>query len=179
MKEAVRALEERLAEAGTLAMGPAAGRPVADSDNLRVFLVHGHDVAARELVARFVERIGLEAIVLHEQANQGRTVIEKFEDHGDVGFAIVLLTGDDVGSAKDAQDLQPRARQNVVLELGYFIGRLGRTRVCALKKADIELPSDILGIVWIDLDDTGAWRMGLGRELEAAGFQIDWNSVMR
>lgn len=144
----------------------------------KVFIVHGHDDGAREAVARFLERIGLEAIILHEQANQGRTVIEKVEAHGDVGFAVVLLTPDDEGRVKGG-DLEPRARQNVLLELGYFIGRLGRSRVCALKRGQLEIPSDFAGVVWERMDDTGGWKQALGRELQAAGHQVDWNKVMR
>jgi hypothetical protein len=94
----------------------------------KAFIVHGRDDGAREAVARYVEKLGFEAIILHEQANQGRTIIEKIEAHRDVGFAVVLLTPDDVGSIK-GEALQPRARQNVLLELGYFVGRLGRSRV--------------------------------------------------
>jgi predicted nucleotide-binding protein len=144
----------------------------------RIFIVHGHDDAAREAVARFLEKIDFEVVILHERANQGRTVIEKFEANSDVGFAIVLLTPDDVGG-KAAESLQPRARQNVVLELGYFIGRLGRKRVVALKKGELEFPSDILGVVYETIDDRGAWKQRLSRELEEAGYEIDWNKAMR
>jgi predicted nucleotide-binding protein len=112
------------------------------------------------------------------QQLSGQTLIEKFEAHSDVGFAVVLLTDDDLGGPKGGEQ-NPRARQNVVLELGYFIGRLGRDRVCALKNGNIELPSDILGIVWEDLDDQGGWRAKLARELQAAKYEIDWNAVMR
>lgn len=145
----------------------------------RVFIVHGHDGEARETVARFVEKIGLVAIILHEQANKGRTVIEKVEANSDVGFAIVLLTADDVGSSVASQELEPRARQNVLLELGYFIGNLGRDKVCALKKGALEIPSDFAGVVWQDMDNAGAWKQALARELEASGQTIDWNQVMR
>lgn len=144
----------------------------------KVFIVHGHDDGARESVARFLERMGLEAIILHEQANQGRTVIEKVVAHSDVGFAVVLLTPDDEGCVKGGSP-QPRARQNVLLELGYFIGRLGRERVCALKTADLELPSDYAGMVWGAMDKHGGWKQELARELDAAGYSIDWNKVMR
>jgi len=143
----------------------------------RVFVVHGHDDGARETVARFLEQIDFEPIILHEQANQGRTIIEKFEAHGNVGFAVVLLTPDDEGCAKDG-DLQPRARQNVVLELGYFIGRLGRNKVCALKRGDLELPSDYQGVLWETMDSGGGWKQKLARELKAAGHVIDGNKVM-
>ena len=144
----------------------------------KVFIVHGHDDGARQTVARFIERIGFEAIILSEQANQGRTIIEKIEVHGDVAFAIVLLTPDDVGG-KAAESLRPRARQNVLLELGYFIAKLGRERVCTLAKGDLEIPTDFAGVVWEPLDDAGAWKQALARELNAAGYPIDWNKVMR
>ncbi len=144
----------------------------------KAFIVHGHDDGAREAVARFLEKIGFQAIILHEQANQGHTVIEKVETHGEVGFAIVLLTPDDTG-CKVGDMLRPRPRQNVLLELGYFIGRLGRTRVCTLATSDkMELPSDFLGVVWEPFDKSGGWKTILGRELRAAGFDIDWNKVM-
>lgn len=144
----------------------------------KVFIVHGHDEGARETVARFLERIGLEAVILHEQANQGRTVIEKIIAHGDVGFAVVLLTPDDEGCVKDGIP-EPRARQNVLLELGYFIGSLGRDKVCALKRGTLEIPSDFAGVVWETMDSNGGWKTALARELEAAGHKIDWNKVMR
>lgn len=153
-----------MSEAGLL---PVRSEPAAR----KAFIVHGHDEGARETVARFLEQVGFEAIILHEQANQGRTVIEKIEAHGDVGFAVVLLTPDDVDSAKGG-DPKPRARQNVLLELGYFVGRLGRSRVCALKRGEVEIPSDFGAF-----DATGGWKLAPGRELKAAGFEIDWNKV--
>ena len=143
----------------------------------KVFVVHGHDDGARETVARFLERIGLEAIILHEQANQGRTILEKVIAHGDVGFAVVLLTPDDEGCAIGGKPA-PRARQNVLLELGYFIGRLGREKVCALKRGEVEIPSDFAGVVWEAMDHGNGWKQSLARELQAAGHVIDWNKVM-
>lgn len=151
---------------------------VAGTDSRRIFIVHGHDEGPREAVARFLERLGFEPVILHERPNQGRTVIEKVEAHGDVGFAVVLLTPDDVGGSRPEQ-LQRRPRQNVLLELGYFIGRLGRERVCALKRGEMELPTDFAGVVWEDFDNADGWKRKLGRELEATGFEIDWNKVMR
>ncbi|KVE34911.1 TIR domain-containing protein [Burkholderia sp. BDU5] len=148
------------------------------SPSRRVFVVHGHDGEARESVARFLEKIGFEAIILHEQANQGRTIIEKIEANSDASFAVVLLTPDDEGCVKGGK-LQPRARQNVMLELGYFIGRLGRDRVCALKRGELEIPSDYLGVAWVQMDASDGWKRALGNELEAAGHEIDWNKVMR
>jgi len=145
----------------------------------KIFIVHGHDVGAREAVARFVESIDFEAIILSEQANQGRTIIEKIEAHGDVGFAVVLLTPDDVGG-KAGEEFRSRVRQNVLLELGYFLGRLGRDRVCALASTqDMEIPTDFAGVVWEPLDKNGGWKQTLARELDAVGFVIDWNLVMR
>jgi predicted nucleotide-binding protein len=144
----------------------------------KVFVVHGHDDGARESVARFLEKIGFQAIILHEQANQGRTIIEKVEAYADVGFAVVLLTPDDEGGVKGGP-MQARARQNVILELGYFIGRLGRSRVMALRVGDVEIPSDFHGVVYEPYASGGPWTSALGRELEAAGFEIDWNLVMK
>lgn len=146
----------------------------------KVFVVHGHEEAKRDAVGRFLAMLELEPIILHEQANKGRTIIEKFEDHADAGFAVVLLTPDDLGAlAQDRDDLKPRARQNVILELGFFIGKLGRNRVCALKSRCVENPSDVDGMVYINLDEPDAWKTGLVRELKAAGFAIDANRVLQ
>ena len=143
----------------------------------KVFIVHGHDGEARETVARFLEKMGFQAIILHEQANQGRTVIEKVEGNSDVGFAVILLTPDDTGCVKGGE-AEPRARQNVLLELGYFIGRLGRAKVCALKRGELEIPSDFAGVVWEKMDDGGGWKLALARELKAAGHDVDLNKVV-
>lgn len=143
----------------------------------KVFVVHGHDEAVREAVARFISKLDLTPVILHEQASQGRTIVEKLEHHGDVGYAVVLLTPDDVGGT-DPQTLQPRARQNVVLELGYFLGRLGRDHVCAVYKGDLELPSDYLGVIYIPFDSGGSWRLQLARELRAAGLPVDMNKAI-
>ncbi len=117
-------------------------------------------------------------MVLHEQPNEGRTIIEKFEDYTDVRFAVVLLTPDDVGGLQDnAGDTKPRARQNVIFEFGYFIGKLGRERVCALVKGNVEKPSDYDGVLYIQLDDSEGWKMRLVRELKSAGYNIDANRV--
>lgn len=139
-----------------------------------IFLVHGHDGEAKETVARFLEKLELDPIILHEQPNQGRTLIEKFETSSrGVAFAVVLLTPDDVGSAATASlDLHSRARQNVILELGYFLGRLGRTRVCALYRCGVELPSDFQGVVYIEFDSAGAWRTKLAQEFVEAKLPI-------
>jgi predicted nucleotide-binding protein len=133
---------------------------------------------ARRKCARFIERAGLRAVILHEQPNAGRTIIEKFEDHGgSAGFAVVLLTPDDVGGP-DSDHLQPRARQNVIGEMFWFAAKLGRHRVCALRKGNVEVPSDFAGIVYIDMDERGAWKPDLLKELVAAGYRIDWAKAM-
>lgn len=145
----------------------------------RVFLVHGHDVGAKESAARFLEKIGLQPIILHEQANEGRTVIEKFEAFSDVSFAVILLTPDDVGAvAAKAADLSRRARQNVVLELGYFTEKLGRRKVCALYVSGVEVPSDLHGLLYIELDSGGGWKTKLAQELVQAGLKIDIEGLL-
>ena len=143
-----------------------------------VFIVHGRNEGAREKVARFLERLELKPVVLHEQPNEGRTIIEKFEDFAHVGFAVVLLTPDDRGGLQDdAGNFKPRARQNVIFEFGYFIGKLGREHVCALVQGDLERPSDYDGVLYIPLDDSDGWKMRLVQELKSAGYDIDANRV--
>lgn len=144
----------------------------------KVFIVHGHDNSALQTVARYVEKHGLEAIVLHERANKGRTIIEKIEANSDVGFAIVLLTPDDTGKANGETEYQARARQNVVLELGYFIGKIGRERVCALKTEHLEIPSDFTGVVWTQMDNAGGWKLTLAKELKEAGYTVNMDNVL-
>jgi predicted nucleotide-binding protein len=152
---------------------------VSVESNKKVFVVHGHDEEAKQLIARCIERLGLEAIILHEQANRGRTIIEKFEDYANVAFAVILLTPDDVGAGKDyVNDLKPRARQNVILELGFFLGKLGRNRVCALHKGNLELPSDFSGVLWIPMDPNGAWQFSLAKEMKAVGLDLDLNVLI-
>lgn len=133
----------------------------------RVFIVHGHDHKLKEEVEALITAFGLEPVVLHREANKGRTIIEKFEQSADVGFAVVLLTADDAVEAGSR-----RARQNVILELGYFIGKLGRQRVCALNKGSVEIPSDILGVVFTAVKRDGKWREELYRELQAADYSL-------
>lgn len=146
------------------------------STKQRVFIVHGHDDLLKLEVARFSESLHLEPIILAEQPNLGRTIIEKFEKHAsDADFAIVLLTPDDLGGTRH-DSITGRARQNVILELGYFIGKLGRNRVCALYKSGVELPSDVLGVLYVSVD--GDWRIRLAREMKAAGVTVDLNHVV-
>lgn len=152
---------------------------ISSEQGNRIFVVHGHDETARETVARFLTQLGLAPIILHEQTNAGRTIIEKLEHHSSVDFAVVLLTPDDVGAlAKTPDQLQERARQNVVLELGFFIGKLGRKRVCALHKGALELPSDVLGVAYLPMDGAGAWKLPLAKELREAGFAFDLNKAL-
>lgn len=143
-----------------------------------VFIVHGHDAELKETSARYVEKLGLHPIILHEKPNSGSTIIEKFEQHADVPFAIILLTPDDVGGEKD-NELKPRARQNVIFEFGYFIGKLGRNRVCALHKGDVELPSDYDGVLYIKVDSEGAWKQKLAQEMVEAKLTIDLKGILQ
>lgn len=148
------------------------------TNNNKVFIVHGHNNEVKVNVARTIERLGLEAIILHEQPNSGKTIIEKFEEHSDVSFAIVLLTDDDFGKGKKDDNLNIRARQNVILELGYFIGKLSRNKVCPLYTSGVELPSDLHGLLYIEIDAEESWRFKLAKELKATGFDIDVNKII-
>ena len=150
----------------------------AQNNKTDVFIVHGHNNEIKINVARTIEKLGLNPIILHEQANSGKTIIEKFEQHSNVGFAIVLLTDDDIGKAKIEENLNPRARQNVILELGYFIGKLGRNKVCPLYVKGVELPSDLYGLLYLEVDKSENWKFSLAKELKVAGYEIDVNKIL-
>lgn len=150
------------------------------TDMSKVFIVHGHDDSALYQVKDVISQLDLKPIVLREQPNQGRTIIEKFEANSDVGFAIVLMTKDDMGASLESAEAgkyRPRARQNVILELGYFSAKLGRSLTCVLKESGVEEPSDILGVVYTEIDSAGAWKLVLGKELRAAGYSVDLNKL--
>lgn len=144
----------------------------------KVFIVHGHNGEAKERTARFIEKLGFEAIILHEQASKGMTIIEKIEKYSnEVGFGIVLYTPDDMGNVKsDAEsgELKYRARQNVVFEHGFLIGKLGRKNVAPLVEGVIELPNDISGVVYISDSD---WQADIAKEMKSAGYDIDFNKL--
>lgn len=146
--------------------------------NKRVFVVHGHDNEAKEATCRFIEKMGLEAVVLHEQPNEGKTIIEKLEHNADVAFAVILLTPDDKGtSIADQENYRFRARQNVMLELGYFLAYLGRDCVCALLKGNVEIPSDYRNVLYIEMDKNDAWKTKLAKELKSAQIDIDSSAL--
>lgn len=140
----------------------------------KIFIVHGHNGELKEAVARIIEKLGLEAVILSEQVNKGRTIIEKFEDYSDVAGAICLLTADDYGRAKNDTVDKTRARQNVILEAGYFLGKLGRDHVVILADNGIEMPSDLSGLVYISAEK---WEFGLAKDLKAMGYEVDLNKL--
>lgn len=160
---------------------PSLGPEDASEQNVstRVFVVHGRDEGTRHTVVRLLERLDLEPIVLMEQPNEGRTIIEKFEDYSDVAYAVILCTPDDIGKLNiEGEELRPRPRQNVILEWGFFIGKLGRDRVCALVVDDVEIPSDNDGVLYIQMDGANGWQFQLLRELNSAGMQVDANQLL-
>ncbi|WP_394835000.1 nucleotide-binding protein [Pendulispora rubella] len=185
-------LEELLAKISTLnayishlesiadAQPSAAVKPaLSTKDPDHVFLVHGHDTSALHETARFLQLVGLTPIVLSEQASRGQTVIEKFEEHaGRAPYAVVLMTPDDRGGPVSATFEQQnlRARQNVIFELGYFVGALGRKHVCALYKVGTEIPSDFSGVVYVAIE--GDWRLQLARELKSVFASVDLNNAL-
>lgn len=172
---AARCVDQRGDTPTTTALGVVEAMPTSASNDRspnRVFIVHGQNESARNSVVTFLERLGLIGIVLHEQPNMGRHLLTKFIEEADlVTFAIVLMTDDDVGSLRGGT-LAPRARQNVILELGYFLAHLGQARVCALITPGLETPSDFDGIVYIRMDAEGLWQNQLRRELLAAKMPI-------
>lgn len=146
----------------------------------KIFIVHGHDELAVQEMARTLEKWGFEAIILHEQADMGMTIIEKIEKYTDVDYAVVLYTECDYGRAKeeDTSKERFRARQNVVFEHGYLISKLHRDHVCALVKGNVETPGDISGVVYVPMDDNGAWKMALAKNMKAAGIDMDMDKFL-
>lgn len=148
---------------------------IQDKGNMRerVFIVHGHDNGLKDTVARYVSEIGLEPVILHEQANKGRTIIEKLEEEvAQTVFGIVIYTPDDRGNVARKKTYLPRARQNVIFEHGFLMSKLGRDRVCCIVAGNIEKPSDNDGVLYIEFDDKGGWKSELKKELMAANIQF-------
>lgn len=144
-----------------------------------VFVVHGTDHGTRAMVARFLEQLDLEPIILDEQANKGRTIHQKFRDHSGVRYAVVLFTPDDIGAPADNSKLMaPRPRQNVVYELGFFSAKLGDSNVCVLYSEGVEIPSDMSGVIYIPLDKGEAWHLKLAKEIKACGIDLDMNKAV-
>ena len=172
----INTVRERTDDVRPAVGAPRAAAPVSSN----VFIVHGRKEGPREAVARFVERFGLKPIILQEQASGGRTLIEKVEHRSEeVGFAVVLLTAEDLGGLidDDPKTFKPRARQNVILELGYFVGNLGRRHVCVLHEEGVEIPSDFHGVVYVPLDSGETWKLRLAKEMREAGLKIDMNLI--
>lgn len=170
LQSAVDALTEKISETEE--------ETAQSFDPKKVFIVHGHNETVKQTVARVLENIGLTPIILAEQPDKGRTVIEKFENEGnDVGFAVVLLTADDKGRKNYARKMQDRARQNVVFEMGYFMALLGRERVMLLLQDGVEKPSDLNGVVYTALDKDGTWKYRLVKELKEQGYKVSSDSL--
>lgn len=178
IQSAVDALAENIAESEEESAQEDNVMPHDSFDPKKVFVVHGHNETVKETVARTLQDLGLIPIILAEQPDKGRTVIEKFETEGnDVGFAVVLLTADDKGRKNKARTMQSRARQNVVFEMGYFIALLGRERVMLLLQPGVEEPSDLKGVVYTPLDKDGAWKYRLVKELREQGYAVSSDAL--
>jgi predicted nucleotide-binding protein len=174
-KSALAIAVEEWAGKGSVAVGGAGLG--AESADAPVFIAYGHDTAARDNLELLLRRMGLEPIILANLPAAGDTVIEKLErylgEHGNVGYACVLLTPDDQGhKAGLAEEIKYRARQNVVLELGMVLARLGRPRVAILHKQSVELPSDIAGLIYIAFQErVDEVKTALYKELQNAGYK--------
>jgi predicted nucleotide-binding protein len=147
-----------------------------------IFIVHGHNEEMKQSSARFIEKIDLKPIILHEQPSKGKTIIEKFNNYSNVSFAVVLLSADDIAYNKNdkIENASYRARQNVIFELGFFIGKIGRENVVVLHEQieNFEIPSDYKGVLYIPYDNNGNWKLSIAKELKAIGFNIDGNKLL-
>jgi predicted nucleotide-binding protein len=152
-----------------------------DTNTSNVFIVHGHNEEMKIKIARAIEKLGLNPVILHEQPNKGKTIVEKFTENSNVGFAIVLLSADDIAHKKNKpKESKYRARQNVIFELGYFIGKIGRERVLAFfeNNQNLEIPSDYNGVLYVPFDKNDKWQFELVKELKACGFSVDANKLI-
>ena len=139
---------------------------IQPNDQAKVLVVHGRDYLAKETTIKFLEKIGITSIILHEQTRDGETIVEKIEQNLNIGFAIVLYT-------PSGFEIKPHAQQNIVFEHGYLIGKLGRRKVCALVKGNIEAPVTINGVVYISLDALETWHQAMTKELKLAGYRVN------
>ena len=176
LNAAVKSLNEQLEEDPSETVLPVAEELAETRVSLRqVFLVHGHDQGLKEEVARFLQKAHLDVVILHERPNKGRALINKFRDEARASrFAVVLISPDDAGGPASGQQ-NPRARQNVVFELGFFIGALGPENVAAIVKGSVEIPTDYEGVAFIPYE---RWKIDLAKELDEAGLKFDWREAM-
>jgi predicted nucleotide-binding protein len=183
MKNLINTMLEDLELSFTHHLGEGEKPEIRKKVSKRIFIVHGKDEEMKQAVARVLEKLELEPIILHEQPDKGQTIIEKLIDYSDVNFAIVLLSPDDIFSLKShlSEETKKRARQNVIFELGFFIGKLGRENVVAVyrEEKNFEMPSDYSGVVYIPYDDSGQWQNSLIKELKACGYDVDANKLFR
>lgn len=148
----------------------------ASPQTTQIFVVHGHDDVGKLSVARVLEKLSFEVVILHEQVNQGRTLLEKLLSHAlTASYAVILLAPDDWGGPRGCKvnDLRPRSRENVIFELGLFLGLLGPRHVAVMRKSGVDIPSDLEGLVSIEMDSNGGWQLALAKELAAVGFKAD------
>lgn len=155
-------------------------KEMKSQNNKNIFIVHGHDTELKNDVELFLKSIDLNPIVLHRELDEGLTVIEKFEKHSDVNYAIILLTPDDIGfTVEESQkheserEIELRARQNVIFEFGYFVGKLTRRNVCCIYKEGVKLPSDLNGLIYKkvnkSIEEVGLFLM---KELRNCGLDV-------
>lgn len=161
-----------------VAMPPS---PEAVPQANKIFVVHGHNESAKDSVHLFLNQLtGKDAVILHEQGNLGQSLIEKLESaSGTASYAVILLTADDLGKAKNDTDVTPRGRQNVIFEMGYFMGKLGREKVAVLMEKGVEEPGDIRGMLYIPFDAFGTWKNKLAGEIKFAGHEVDLNILTK
>ena len=182
LQEAIEAFNEMFLPYFTKALedianaNPEAAKTKLKSVNGKtVFIIHGHDSHLKTELALFLKVGGVPYVVLHEQADKGRTIVDKLVQESEPSnFAIAILSPDDL-----LMNGSYRARQNVILEMGYFIGLIGKERVRLLVKGDIDIPSDLYGILYEKYDEAGAWKAKLAKELIAGGIFVDLPAIIQ
>jgi predicted nucleotide-binding protein len=149
----------------------------------RIVVVHGSDEEMKQATIGALGKLGLAPVLMREQPSQGRKIVEKFADYADVSFAVVLLSPDDFAYAKDDPPTKRKLRpaQDVIFELGFFLGRLGKDNVLVFYREfeNFEVPTDFEGVRFTAFDDRGSWKLSLIRELTACGYSVDANRLLK
>lgn len=170
----LESIKERLELSSETAEGAvSSSTPGQQNVGKDIFIVHWHDNEAKETVAKFITQLEFNPTILHEKPTGERTIIEKIEDYSNVAFAVVLLTHDDIFCSEEKGSKKHRAHPNAIFELGYLIGKLGQKKVCALYKSGVEIPSDFKGILHIEMDINGGWKLKLAKEIKESGIEVD------
>lgn len=145
-----------------------------------ILVVHSHDDEAKDMTLGFIDELGLNPIILRDTPDSGTELFDRFEDHKNIGFAIVVLNPDDIGETKiERCELRHRVNQSLIFELGFLVGKLGWNRVCALYEEGIDIPASNEGIIYVQMDKEGKWKKTIAREIKTAELEVEADKIIQ